>query len=569
MNNKRVLLIEDDSESAFLLKNLLIRIGYEVRNIIYCRSLREATLVPEDDIEIILTDLTLPDSEYQNTFELLYANFSHIPIIVFTGKDEQEFANKTIMQGAQDYLVKGTFGQELLMKSIQYAIERNKIRAELEKSHADYKRVFEESPNPMFVFDKQSYLILEVNIAAIRQYGYRREEMKQLTMLDIRPKEDREAFREILHTLTDKYMDVGTWRHLDKDGSLKHVQIYSHTTRFDGRDAIVTMAINVEEKVRAKERLRERNKEITDILDSISDGFYTLGHDWTITYANNAFQSIFNRQREEVVGTIIWDTFPTIKRSVFYGDLLIAMEERKVMHSVGYSQGAGKWLSVNVYPIKDGLAVYVLNINEEHELQERLINNDKKLRAIINNTDDIIWSVDRNLNIIEANKPFWDMIKLRTGKTEMEIGKGDFNLPFFRAWTKYFQRAFKGESYKTVLTGSTLGSVTHSEISFNPVYDNEENIIAVSCFSRDITSEHNYLNRIEEQNTRLKEIAWLQSHKVRSHVATILGLSQFVNKHIIADPDLNEVLSGIKAAANELDAVIKEINSLTRVSDGV
>ena len=77
----------------------------------------------------------------------------------------------------------------------------------------------------------------------------------------------------------------------------------------------------------------------------------------------------------------------------------------------------------------------------------------------------------------------------------------------------------------------------------------------------------NNLHEIEQQNEKLKEISWLQSHKVRSHVATILGLSQFVNHNSVDDPDINRVLGGIKEAANELDTVIKEINRLTKSVD--
>jgi hypothetical protein len=76
-----------------------------------------------------------------------------------------------------------------------------------------------------------------------------------------------------------------------------------------------------------------------------------------------------------------------------------------------------------------------------------------------------------------------------------------------------------------------------------------------------------HLIEIKQQNEKLKEISWLQSHKVRSQVATILGLSQFVNQSSVEDPDLNRVLSGIKEAAKDLDDVIKEINRLTNSAD--
>ena len=152
----KILLIEDDTESVFLLSKLLERIGFIPGNITVCGSLSEINAITEDDFRLILLDLTLPDSAYDQTFERVIANFPHIPIIVLTGKDEQDFANKTIQQGAQDYLIKGNFGQDLLQKAIRYAIERNALRQELLKSKADYKRVFEESPNPMFVFDRNT-----------------------------------------------------------------------------------------------------------------------------------------------------------------------------------------------------------------------------------------------------------------------------------------------------------------------------------------------------------------------------------------------------------------------------
>lgn len=567
MDNK-VLLIEDDKESVFLLSKLLERIGYLPADIKVCGTISEISSMNEEEFGLILLDLTLPDSVFDKTFERVYTNFPHIPIIVLTGKDDNEFVTKTIHQGAQDYLIKGTFGADLLQKSIHYAIERNKLRTEHQKSQADYKRVFEESPTPMFIFDRNTYQILEVNIATIRQYGYTKDELLVLSMDDIRPAEDVQVFHDILLTLTDKYTDAGQWRHLDKDGTLKHVQIYSHNTRFHDIDAIITMAINIDEKVRVKERLKERNKEITDILDSITDGFYTINHDWAITYVNSAFEEIFGIKKEDAVGRSMFDVFPMFQGTDMHREFAGTMENGKVYQTTVLSQAANKWLQISAYPVKDGLAIYLLNINEEYQLNERLINNDKALRAIINNTDDIIWSIDRYLKIIEANQPFWDTMKVKTGKDEDEIQSGDIDPGTFKAWQQYFDRAFNGENFKTIWTEETENGTAYAEVSFNPIYDNENHITAISCFSRNITAEKLYQHKIEQQNRQLREIAWLQSHKVRSHVATILGLSQFINRQIITDPDLSKVLAGIQDAAKELDTVIKDINGLTKIVDG-
>ncbi|MEZ5016820.1 MAG: hypothetical protein R2800_07195 [Flavipsychrobacter sp.] len=73
-----------------------------------------------------------------------------------------------------------------------------------------------------------------------------------------------------------------------------------------------------------------------------------------------------------------------------------------------------------------------------------------------------------------------------------------------------------------------------------------------------------HLHRIENQNEKLKEISWLQSHKVRSQVATILGLCQFIDERNISDKTAVEALKGIKQATEELDKVVKEINEKTK-----
>lgn len=73
-----------------------------------------------------------------------------------------------------------------------------------------------------------------------------------------------------------------------------------------------------------------------------------------------------------------------------------------------------------------------------------------------------------------------------------------------------------------------------------------------------------HVTKIEEQNEKLKEIAWLQSHKVRNHVSTIMGLAQLFNEKEANDPANIEVIKGIVNTTEQLDDVIKNINKLTK-----
>jgi len=86
-----------------------------------------------------------------------------------------------------------------------------------------------------------------------------------------------------------------------------------------------------------------------------------------------------------------------------------------------------------------------------------------------------------------------------------------------------------------------------------------ETLLGQVVFSRDITERERHLMTIEAQNEKLKEIAWIQSHKVRGPLATILGLSNIFNTQDAADPNNAKIIKGIKEEAENLDIIIREV----------
>ena len=81
---------------------------------------------------LVLLDLSLPDSFGLDTFAKVYAHSPTVPIIVLTGNDDQMLALTAVKGGAQDYLVKGRLDRELLLRSMQYSIERKRYQVQLE-----------------------------------------------------------------------------------------------------------------------------------------------------------------------------------------------------------------------------------------------------------------------------------------------------------------------------------------------------------------------------------------------------------------------------------------------------
>ncbi|MCC8424998.1 PAS domain S-box protein [Mucilaginibacter sp. UR6-11] len=436
----------------------------------------------------------------------------------------------------------------------------SKQRESQENSAEDYKRLFDGIPTPMYIYDDQSFRFLAVNDAAVEQYGYTREEFMQLKLTDIRPPEEIPALIKFHLALPEGHVNAGRLLHINKAGQRFYVSVYTHHTVFEGKDARQVLIVNIDEKMRAEQIVSEKSAELEKILDSITDGFYALNSRWEVTFINKAAEQALSCTREEVTGKNLWDFFPRSREGRFYAEYERAMKERVSVHFEELYAPLGVWGSMNVYPTKDGIAVYFVDITEQKKIQEKIYNDGQNLRAIINNTRDLIWSVDRQSQIITGNQAFWDRVKELTGKNEDEVTNADFGQEKIKVFFESYERAFRGEAFSIVRQRGIDGKQVYEELSFNPIRDLHDEVSGVNCFLRDITESQEHLHKIEDQNKRLREIAWIQSHRVRAPVASILGLAQLCS---LEDSPNAEIIPMLKKAAEELDQVILDITTLT------
>lgn len=129
-----VLIIDDNPGDARLLQEMLSGEKLSSFKTITAARLTEGIeKVIKGGIDIVLLDLSLPDSNGLESFYGFHINLPNIPVIVMTGLDDEHIATTAVRAGAQDYLVKGKVDPEQLAKSIRYAIERNRLNLELRK----------------------------------------------------------------------------------------------------------------------------------------------------------------------------------------------------------------------------------------------------------------------------------------------------------------------------------------------------------------------------------------------------------------------------------------------------
>lgn len=123
----KILLIEDDLAEARLLQEVLKSFQLMQCSLIHVKRLQEGiNQLQQNYFDVILLDLTLPDSQGLESVKLLVDHAPKVPIVVLTNHNDEKLALQAMREGAQDYLVKRHVNVDVLVRSVQYAIERQR-----------------------------------------------------------------------------------------------------------------------------------------------------------------------------------------------------------------------------------------------------------------------------------------------------------------------------------------------------------------------------------------------------------------------------------------------------------
>ncbi len=127
-------------------------------------------------------------------------------------------------------------------------------------SEERYRYLFENNPYPMWTYDLETLAFLDVNEAAIKKYGYSRQEFLNMTIVDIRPPQEVERLRQNLAQPRQPLEHSEGWRHCLKDGTIIHVEVTSHTIETDGHESALVLIQDITERLQAEKAARIKDE---------------------------------------------------------------------------------------------------------------------------------------------------------------------------------------------------------------------------------------------------------------------------------------------------------------------
>jgi len=330
----------------------------------------------------------------------------------------------------------------------QEIAERKQTEQVLRESEARYRRLFATVSDPIVVFDGVTKQFVGVNDAAVRLYGYSREELLRLGLLDIsaQPEESRIAAEE---ALAGERTRVPLRYHKKKDGTVFPVEIAASVLALANRRLLCGVVRDITERKRAEETLQEseaRYRSFTlDVLDTSMVGVFVLDNQFRVRWVNQALERYFGLRRSEVLGKDKRELVRQRIKNIFedsetFAERVLATYKDNTYiqnfecHVLAGDSREERWLEHWSQPIRSGLYAggrieHYTDITERKRAEEALRESEKRYRQLFESLNDAALLADIETGrVVETNRQ-GELLLARPRDEIVGMHHSDLHLP--------------------------------------------------------------------------------------------------------------------------------------------
>lgn len=316
--------------------------------------------------------------------------------------------------------------------------------------------------------------------------------------------------------------------------------------------------------------ISRQKKQLDNILESIDEVIWSMRTDTLdLLYVNAACEKVTGYKAKELLAdkNIFLESIYPEDKEMFYTALEKAIMcghavcEFRVYHKRGgvrFLRGEAKLQKrPDGVPILNGIT---MDITQQCLAEMQFHSKAKEVENILNSISDAFFAIDNNYTICYVNKEFEALYRMSA--------RDLIGLSFLEVAPRYFYKDFYEESSRAIRQQKSISFEMYCQ-KFDKwflykVYPTEN---GASIYFTDITDKNNMIKqmvsdkgKLEAQNEKLSEIAWIQSHKVRAPLANIMGLVHLLNISEPTHPDNLIIMDGILTSCKQLDTVIREIS---------
>ncbi len=400
-NQRKILLIEDNVGDAVLIQEMMHTGGPSSPLLTVVQHLQEARdCLDEHDYDLMLLDLMLPDSQGVDTFLRMYETVPRLPIIVLSGVTDEAVALQALKNGAQDYLVKGKFDENVLNRAVQYAIERKQIEEVLREKEEKYRKIFE-SANDIICYVDTEGVILDVNWRIEQVLGIKPGSLIGKHFLDDEVMEfadtakARRTFQDLISIESPGEISaqMQDWQLRKVDGTIAYLEA-SISPLWDSDDkkslqGLLAVVRDVTKRKETEKALRASERNFREIFEHIPEGFLRFGVNGTIILINPRFVNMIgssNPDRIQGKNIHALESFKLFPLAEFMQILTEVGEIENFQGILVTESGSLIHIRMNAYAVRDEnstLQYYegtVENITELKTIEQDLQNSRDQLR---------------------------------------------------------------------------------------------------------------------------------------------------------------------------------------------
>jgi PAS domain S-box-containing protein len=333
---------------------------------------------------------------------------------------------------------------------------------------------------------------------------------------------------------------------------------------------------------RVEDATAKASRDAVAILESITEGFYTLDRQWRFGYVNQEAYRILEREPGSLAGELIWELYPGLKELEFGRNYERTMYQREKSSFTAFYPDQNRWYEVTTFPAAEGMSVYFRNVTERKALEARqaeLVAESERQRRIyetaLDSTPDFVYVFDVDHRALYANSALlktWGVSEVR-GKTWMDLGYEQWHADMHdRELDQVIttRAPIRGEIPFTGTGGRRI-----YDYIFAPVFGADGEVVAVAGTTRDVTDRQAANQSMREQAERLAEsdrskdefLATL-SHELRNPLAPLRNSIALLRRSTPGDDRSAPIHAMMERQVNHLVRLVDDLLELSRISRG-